>query len=137
MNNEIHLTLAVQIFERLAAEAKAANIPSDELARQFIATRYEADLLSNQDLIREGEAALCESTDAYGRIELNLVKVFTTAERRAILEENLLIVGNAIALLRELLDLAQSLCPRLACRTRRGSPRRRRPNAANDDLPGA
>ncbi len=148
MTKLLQLTLAVRIFEQLAAEAKAANIPSVELVRRFIAARYELDavvsdsaekrstldLRSNADLIREGEAIFLQATDAYGQIDKNLGKVFATAERCAIIEENLLIVGDAIALLRELLDLVQSLSLPPACRARRGSPRGRMPNAANDDV---
>lgn len=146
MTKVLRLTLAVRIFEQLAAEAEAANIPSVELARRFIEARYELgvvlagsvdvarhtlDLQPSSDLIREGEAAFLRAIDAYGRIVQDLRKVFTTAERLAMIEKNLEIVGDGISLLRELLDQLEPFRP--AGTTRRGGSRRPMPDAVNDD----
>lgn len=145
MTKVLRLTLAVRIFEQLAAEAEAANIPSVELARRFIAARYELgvatagcalsrrdrDLQSTTDLLREGEATFLRAIDGYGRIVQTLGKIFATAEQRAAIEKNLEIVGDGIALLRELLDQVEASLPPVG--RARATPRRRIPNAANDD----
>jgi hypothetical protein len=142
----LRLTLAVRIFEQLAAEAEAANIPSVELACQFITARYELgaalagsagaagrtlDIQPRSDLLREGEVIFLRSIEAYGRIVQDLAKVFATTERLARIGKDLQIVGDGISLLRELLDQLETLRP--AGRARRGSPRRPMPDAANDD----
>lgn len=145
MPKELRLTLSVRIFEQLAAEADAANIPSVELARRFIAAHYEqqeavsggssaappARDRSCADL-REGDAILGRATDAYGRIAWTLGKILTTATGRRQLVavgRDLHIVGDGISLLRELLDSVEEL-------RRVGGPsheaRPTMPQAAND-----
>jgi hypothetical protein len=150
LSKVLRLTLSVRIFEQLAAEADAENIPNAELARRYIASRYEKNAaiagstgaaqrprpLEKQfpsRLIREAEAIFGNAIDAYGRIVQALEMVFTTPERRAKIGNDLKIVGNGTALLRELLDQLETLRP--TCRPPRGGSRRPIPDAANDDLP--
>jgi len=116
----LRLTLSVQIFEQLAAEADAENIPQVELARRFISSRYEKAVSAGSGaatphpavddsvtLCREGEVILSRAIDAYGRIVEALERITTTPagrDRIAKIGKDLDIVGNGIALLRELLD---------------------------------
>lgn len=146
MPKELRLTLSVRIFEQLAAEADATNVPSTELARRFISARYEQDeavsagafaALPARDRscadLQEGDAILSRATDAYGRIDQILGKIPTTAEgRRQLLAvgRNLYTLGDGIALLRELLDLVEEL-RRLWGPPKEAKPRTM-PQAAND-----
>lgn len=146
MPKELRLTLSVRIFEQLAAEANASNIPSVELARRFIAARYEQDDVESAGSfgtlpvrdrscadLREGEAILWQATDAYGRIAQILGKVPTTVTGRkqlVAISKDLYVLGDGISLLRELLDRVEEL-------RRAGGPpqkamRRTMPQAAND-----
>lgn len=146
MSKILHLKLTARIFEHLAAEADAASIPNVELIRRFLSARYAnvecvgalgaarrpCEDRSAADL-REGDAILWRAIDAYGRIAEALEKVLTTAAGRrqiAAIGADLHILGEGIALLRELLDLVETL-------SQPGHPRRRAapltmPNAAND-----
>ena len=146
MPKELRLTLSVRIFEQLAADADAANVPSVELARRFISARYEQDeagsagtfvALPTRDRscadLQEGDAILSRATDAYGRIDQILGKIPTTVEGRRQLVavgRDLHILGDGIALLRELLDLVEEL-RRLWGPPKEAKPRTM-PQAAND-----
>jgi hypothetical protein len=152
MRRELRLTLSVRIFEQLAAEADAANIPSVELVRRFISARYEQEEAvsagsagaltrpargrSSPDL-EEGDAILWCAIDAYGRIVQTLDKILTTVAGRrqlAAIGKDLHILGDGISLLRELLDLVEEL--REACGSPDDAKPQTMPHAANDhELP--
>ncbi|MEP7010477.1 MAG: hypothetical protein ABJC13_09165 [Acidobacteriota bacterium] len=144
----LRLTLSIWIFEQLAAEAGAANIPSVQLIRRFLSTRYEQPetvyagssgnaVRPTRDrsfaALRDGEGILSCAVDAYGRIEQTLGKVPTTPAGRKQLTaigKDLVILGDGTALLRELLDLVEEL--RQACAPGQEATHRPMPHAAND-----
>lgn len=149
MSKVLRLTLSVRIFEQLAAEADAARIPSVELVRRFLSTRYEQQEAASAGWtgaearrpnrgrvsadLREGNAIFGQSIDAYGRIDRLLEKIPTTPAGRkqlAAISGDLQILGDGIALLRELLDLVEEL--RQACAPRQEAMPRPLPHAAND-----
>jgi hypothetical protein len=148
MSKVLRLTLSVRIFEQLAAEAGAARVPSVELVRRFLSTRYEQPKAASSGSagtparaprgrsfadLREGQDIHFGAVDAYGRIEQALGKVPTTPAGRkqlVAIGKDLLILGDGTALLRELLDQVEEL--RQACAAGPEVMHRPMPRAAND-----
>ncbi len=124
MTKVLRLTLPVRVFEQLQAEAAAANLRGVELARRFIGARYAPGApdggeklppTGNYDansrpsrsdsraLLDDGSLAFHRATDAYGRIALAVERV-AEANRRAEIGKDLEIVGDAVAILPELIE---------------------------------